>query len=152
VSPYLRKVSSVSASRLGYLLEWASRPAFLFASSTNPDVLILVLEVCLLHEVKFLSIRFLPMQVFANVLQYQYDSNYDVVYALVQRSSTIRALQDLTLPANAPTSLCFALHKLRFFAYTSSCGPGDAAVISVSTPDYTEVVIVSGKAICAKQV
>ncbi len=44
------------------------------------------------------------MQVFTNVLQYQYDSNYDIVYALVQRSASILALKDLTLPVDAPTS------------------------------------------------
>ncbi|XP_075925973.1 protein HID1-like [Petromyzon marinus] len=77
VSPFLKSMSLVSATKLVQLLEIFSSPHFLFASPHNPKLLLLLLEV------------------FNNVIQYQFNGNCHLVYAMLCKRSVFNRLANL---------------------------------------------------------
>ncbi|XP_061425944.1 protein HID1-like isoform X2 [Lethenteron reissneri] len=77
VSPFLKSTSMVSATKLVQLLEVFSSPHFLFSSPHNPKLLLLLLEV------------------FNNVIQYQFNGNCHLVYAMLCKRSVFNHLANL---------------------------------------------------------
>ncbi|KAJ8371356.1 hypothetical protein SKAU_G00113840 [Synaphobranchus kaupii] len=67
VSPYLKSLSMVAANKLLHLLEAFSTPWFLFSTSQNHHLVFFLLEA------------------FNNLIQYQFDGNYNLVYAINPR-------------------------------------------------------------------
>ncbi|CAM9405680.1 unnamed protein product [Lampetra planeri] len=77
VSPFLKSTSMVSATKLVQLLEVFSSPHFLFSSPHKPKLLRLLLEV------------------FNNVIQYQFNGNCHLVYAILCKRSVFNHLANL---------------------------------------------------------
>jgi len=79
ISPYWRSMSLVAAVKLVNLFELFSSPKFLYSSENAHRHLALLLEV------------------FNNVIQYQYNGNQHLVYAIVRRKDSFGRLSSLTL-------------------------------------------------------
>ncbi|KAG7460184.1 hypothetical protein MATL_G00218970 [Megalops atlanticus] len=92
VSPYLKSLSMVAANKLLHLLEAFSTTWFLFSSSQNHHLVFFLLEV------------------FNNIIQYQFDGNYNLVYAIIRKRSVFHQLANL--PSD-PVSIQKALQRKR---------------------------------------
>jgi len=79
ISPYWRSMSLVAAVKLVNLFELFSSPKFLYSGDNAHRHLALLLEV------------------FNNVIQYQYTGNQHLVYAIVRRKDSFGRLASLTL-------------------------------------------------------
>uniref|UniRef100_A0A8D3DNF5 HID1 domain containing n=1 Tax=Scophthalmus maximus TaxID=52904 RepID=A0A8D3DNF5_SCOMX len=92
ISPYMKSLSMVAANKLLHLLEAFSTPWFLFSSTQNHLLVFFLLEV------------------FNNIIQYQFDGNCNLVYAIIRKRNIFHHL------ANLPTdtaSVQKALQKKR---------------------------------------
>lgn len=81
VSPYLKTLSMVAAIKLLHLLEAFSTPWFLFSSPSNHHLVFFLLEI------------------FNNIIQYQFDGNSNLVYTIIRKRQVFHAL------ANIPTDM-----------------------------------------------
>jgi hypothetical protein len=81
VSPYLKTLSMVAAIKLLHLLEAFSTPWFLFSSPSNHHLVFFLLEI------------------FNNIIQYQFDGNSNLVYTIIRKRQVFHAL------ANIPSDL-----------------------------------------------
>ncbi|XP_075891156.1 protein HID1b [Nelusetta ayraudi] len=77
ISPYLKSLSMVAANKLLHLLEAFTTPWFLFALPQN-------------HHLAFYL-----LEVFNNIIQYQFDGNFNLVYAIIRKRSTFHHLANL---------------------------------------------------------
>ncbi|KAG9332160.1 hypothetical protein JZ751_015736 [Albula glossodonta] len=77
VSPYLKSLSMVAANKLLHLLEAFSSHWFLFSASQNHHLVFFLLEV------------------FNNIIQYQFDGNCKLVYALIRKRVAFHQLANL---------------------------------------------------------
>ncbi|XP_056626934.1 protein HID1b [Triplophysa dalaica] len=77
VSPYLKSLSMVAANKLLHLLEFFSSGWFLFSSPRNHHLVFFLLEV------------------FNNIIQYQFDGNYNLVYGIIRKRSLFHQLANL---------------------------------------------------------
>lgn len=77
VSPYLKTLSMVSSTKLLHLLEAFSTPWFLFSSSTNHHLVFFLLEI------------------FNNIIQYQFDGNANLVYTIIRKRNVFHQLANL---------------------------------------------------------
>lgn len=80
ISPYWRAMSLVASVKLVNLFELFSSPKFLYSSEKAYKHLALLLEI------------------FNNIIQYQYNGNQHLVYAIVRRKDSFGRLVSLTLP------------------------------------------------------
>ncbi|KAK6301455.1 hypothetical protein J4Q44_G00275080 [Coregonus suidteri] len=78
VSPYLKSLSMVAANKLLHLLEAFSTNWFLFSASQNHHLVFFLLEV------------------FNNIIQYQFDGNCNLVYAIIRKRNVFHQLANLT--------------------------------------------------------
>ncbi|XP_033896296.2 protein HID1 [Acipenser ruthenus] len=90
VSPYLKSLSMVAANKLLHLLEAFSTSWFLFSASQNHHLVFFLLEV------------------FNNVIQYQFDGNSNLVYAIIRKRNVFHQLANL--PTD-PSSIQKALQR-----------------------------------------
>uniref|UniRef100_A0A2D4PJ55 HID1 domain-containing protein n=1 Tax=Micrurus surinamensis TaxID=129470 RepID=A0A2D4PJ55_MICSU len=81
VSPYLKSLSMVAANKLLHLLEAFSTTWFLFSMVQNHHLVFFLLEV------------------FNNIIQYQFDGNSNLVYAIIRKRNVFHQL------ANLPTDM-----------------------------------------------
>ncbi|XP_059804997.1 protein HID1 isoform X2 [Hypanus sabinus] len=77
VSPYLKSLSMVAANKLLHLLEAFSTTWFLFSASQNHHLVFFLLEV------------------FNNIIQYQFDGNSNLVYAIIRKRNVFHQLANL---------------------------------------------------------
>ncbi|KAJ8251449.1 hypothetical protein GJAV_G00221470 [Gymnothorax javanicus] len=77
VSPYLKSLSMVAANKLLHLVEAFSTSWFLFSCSQNHHLVFFLLEV------------------FNNIIQYQFDGNYNLVYAIIRKRNIFHQLANL---------------------------------------------------------
>ncbi|XP_071814665.1 protein HID1-like isoform X3 [Apostichopus japonicus] len=77
VSPYLKSLSMVSANKLLHLLEAFSTPWFLFSNPSNHHLVFFILEV------------------FNNIIQYQFDGNSNLVYTIIRKRNVFHQLANL---------------------------------------------------------
>ncbi|XP_061731894.1 protein HID1-like isoform X2 [Nerophis ophidion] len=123
VSPYLKSLSMVASNKLLHLLEVFSSPRFLFCARNHHQLVFLLLEV------------------FNNIIQYQFDGNSNLVYALIRKRNLFYQLA--SLPADA-ASIQKALQKKRRKSGKSGSNspetesslrpPADNAAAEASTP------------------
>ncbi|XP_041937953.1 protein HID1b [Alosa sapidissima] len=90
VSPYLKSLSMVAANKLLHLLEAFSNSWFLFSSTQNHHLVFFLLEV------------------FNNIIQYQFDGNCNLVYAIIRKRNVFHQLANL--PSD-PASIQKALQR-----------------------------------------
>uniref|UniRef100_A0A8C9WLC9 HID1 domain containing n=1 Tax=Scleropages formosus TaxID=113540 RepID=A0A8C9WLC9_SCLFO len=90
VSPYLKSLSMVAANKLLHLLEAFSTTWFLFSASQNHHLVFFLLEV------------------FNNIIQYQFDGNCNLVYAIIRKRNVFHQLANL--PSD-PVSIQKALQR-----------------------------------------
>ncbi|XP_076458656.1 protein HID1-like isoform X2 [Babylonia areolata] len=83
VSPYLKTLSMVASTKLLHLLEAFSTPWFLFASPTNHHLVFFLLEV------------------FNNIIQYQFDGNSNLVYTIIRKRNIFHQLANLPVDHSA---------------------------------------------------
>jgi hypothetical protein len=101
VSPYWRSMSLVAAVKLVNLFELFSSPKFLYSGENAHRHLALLLEV------------------FNNVVQYQYHGNTHLVYAIIRRK--VSRYNIMTLEANAMQDLKCSHNALLLFYPPPSC-------------------------------
>ncbi|XP_041362386.1 protein HID1-like [Gigantopelta aegis] len=77
VSPYLKTLSMVASTKMLHLLEAFSTPWFLYASPTNHHLVFFLLEV------------------FNNIIQYQFDGNSNLVYTIIRKRNVFHQLANL---------------------------------------------------------
>ncbi|XP_041265329.1 protein HID1 isoform X2 [Onychostruthus taczanowskii] len=77
VSPYLKSLSMVAANKLLHLLEAFSTTWFLFSAVQNHHLVFFLLEV------------------FNNIIQYQFDGNSNLVYAVIRKRNVFHQLANL---------------------------------------------------------
>uniref|UniRef100_A0AAY3ZZC1 Uncharacterized protein n=1 Tax=Denticeps clupeoides TaxID=299321 RepID=A0AAY3ZZC1_9TELE len=77
VSPYLKSLSMVAASKLLHLLEAFSTTWFLFSAVQNHHLVFFLLEV------------------FNNIIQYQFDGNFNLVYSIIRKRNVFHQLANL---------------------------------------------------------
>ncbi|XP_062304961.1 protein HID1 isoform X2 [Osmerus eperlanus] len=92
VSPYLKSLSMVAANKLLHLLEAFSTNWFLFSASQNHHLVFFLLEA------------------FNNIIQYQFDGNCNLVYAIIRKRNVFHQLANL--PSD-PGSIQKALQRKR---------------------------------------
>ncbi|XP_072229876.1 protein HID1b [Leuresthes tenuis] len=78
ISPYLKSLSMVAANKLLHLLEAFSTPWFLFSAPQNHHLVFFLLEV------------------FNNIIQYQFDGNCNLVYAIIRKRNVFHQLANLS--------------------------------------------------------
>lgn len=77
MSPYLKTLSMVAAIKLLHLLEAFSTPWFLFSAPSNHHLVFFLLEI------------------FNNIIQYQFDGNSNLVYTIIRKRQVFHALANL---------------------------------------------------------
>lgn len=77
VSPYLKTLSMVASTKLLHLLEAFSTPWFLYSNPTNHHLVFFLLEI------------------FNNIIQYQFDGNSNLVYTVIRKRHVFHALANL---------------------------------------------------------
>lgn len=83
VSPYLKTLSMVASTKLLHLLEAFSTPWFLYASATNHHLVFFLLEV------------------FNNIIQYQFDGNANLVYTIIRKRNVFHQLANIPIDHSA---------------------------------------------------
>ncbi|XP_074828001.1 protein HID1 isoform X1 [Natator depressus] len=83
VSPYLKSLSMVAANKLLHLLEAFSTTWFLFSTVQNHHLIFFLLEV------------------FNNIIQYQFDGNSNLVYAIIRKRNVFHQLANLPTDAQS---------------------------------------------------
>ncbi|CAD6185152.1 unnamed protein product [Caenorhabditis auriculariae] len=83
VSPYLKSISMVASNKLLHLVEAFSTPWFLFSSPTNHHLVFFLLEV------------------FNNVIQYQFDGNSNLIYTIIRKRQVFYQLSNLSTDATS---------------------------------------------------
>ncbi|RHY10343.1 hypothetical protein DYB25_008439, partial [Aphanomyces astaci] len=90
ISPYVKKLNMVSSVRLLRLFKLFSQPRYLFDNDANHHLIFFLLDT------------------FNNLIQYQYEGNEQLVYAMVQNKDLFQKLNALAMPAasahTAPTT------------------------------------------------
>jgi len=81
VSPYCKALSTVASVKLVNLFQLFTSPRFLYANEGNHVYVAMLLETL------------------NNIVQYQYEGNVNIVYAIVRRKEIFESLAALTLPA-----------------------------------------------------
>lgn len=81
VSPYCKSLCALSALKLTNLLKLFVSPKFLYAAEGNYIYVALLLET------------------FNNIVQYQYEGNGNLIYAILRRKEVFETLATLSLPA-----------------------------------------------------
>ncbi|CAK4732153.1 unnamed protein product [Aphanomyces euteiches] len=87
ISPYIKKLNMVSSVRLLRLFKLFSQPRYLFDNEANH------------HLVFFL------LDTFNNLIQYQYEGNEQLVYAMVQNKDLFQKLNTLSMPTVTPPAV-----------------------------------------------
>jgi len=87
ISPYCKSLSLVSSVKLVNLFETFASPKFFFSSESNHMFVSLLLEI------------------FNNLIQYQYAGNPHLVYAIIRRKEVFKRLGNLSLPAAVRNAL-----------------------------------------------
>uniref|UniRef100_A0A8C7ZZ27 HID1 domain containing n=1 Tax=Oryzias sinensis TaxID=183150 RepID=A0A8C7ZZ27_9TELE len=77
ISPYLKSLSMVAANKLLHLLEAFSAPWFLLSAQQHHHLVFFLLEV------------------FNNIIQYQFDGNSNLVYAIIRKRNVFHQLANL---------------------------------------------------------
>ncbi|XP_062295130.1 protein HID1 [Scomber scombrus] len=77
VSPYLKSLSMVAANKLLHLLEAFSTSWYLFSAAQNHHLVFFLLEA------------------FNNIIQYQFDGNCNLVYAIIRKRNVFHQLANL---------------------------------------------------------
>lgn len=80
ISPYCKKLNMVSSVRLLRLFKLFAQPRYLFDNEANHHLVFFLLET------------------FDNIIQYQYEGNQQLVYAMIQNKNVFYQLNDLQLP------------------------------------------------------
>ncbi|XP_013870307.1 protein HID1b [Austrofundulus limnaeus] len=81
ISPYLKSLSMVAANKLLHLLEAFSSPWFLLSAPQNHNLVFFLLEV------------------FNNIIQYQFDGNSNLVYSIIRKRNVFHQLANLPTDA-----------------------------------------------------
>lgn len=79
ISPYCKNLSTVTSVKLVSLFQLFTSPRFLYAAEQNHMYVALLLET------------------FNNIIQYQYESNVNLTYAIVRRKDAFESLFSLSL-------------------------------------------------------
>ena len=77
VSPYLKTLSMVASAKILHLLEAFSTQWFLFSNPTNHHLVFFLLEI------------------FNNIIQYQFDGNSNLIYTIIRKRSIFHSLANL---------------------------------------------------------
>ncbi|XP_062555884.1 protein HID1 [Armigeres subalbatus] len=92
VSPYLKTLSMVASIKLLHLLEAFSTPWFLYSAPSNHHLVFFLLEI------------------FNNIIQYQFDGNSNLVYTIIRKRQVFHALANLPTDA-AGIARCISNRK-----------------------------------------
>ncbi|XP_071645526.1 protein HID1 isoform X2 [Temnothorax longispinosus] len=110
VSPYLKTLSMVASTKLLHLLEAFSTPWFLFSAPTNHHLVFFLLEI------------------FNNIIQYQFDGNSNLVYTIIRKRQVFHALANLPSDCNTIAKSLSKRQRRHMPASTSNENVSEAAM------------------------
>uniref|UniRef100_A0A7E4VQW4 Protein HID1 n=1 Tax=Panagrellus redivivus TaxID=6233 RepID=A0A7E4VQW4_PANRE len=110
VSPYLKSLSMVTANKLVHLVEAFSTPWYLFSAPNSHHLVFFLLEV------------------FNNIIQYQFDGNSNLIYTIIRKRQVFYQLANLNTDA---TSIFNSLKNRRGKQSTAAA---DAALKTPQSP------------------
>ncbi|XP_019873698.1 protein HID1 [Aethina tumida] len=110
VSPYLKTLSMVTSTKLLHLLEAFSTPWFLFSLPTNHHLVFFLLEI------------------FNNIIQYQFDGNSNLVYTIIRKRQVFHGLANLPSDCGTISKSMARRSKSRLSASTSTENVSEAAM------------------------
>ncbi|XP_014473898.1 PREDICTED: protein HID1 [Dinoponera quadriceps] len=110
VSPYLKTLSMVASTKLLHLLEAFSTPWFLFSAPTNHHLVFFLLEI------------------FNNIIQYQFDGNSNLVYTIIRKRQVFHALANLPSDCNTIAKSLSKRQRRHVPASTSNENVSEAAM------------------------
>ncbi|CAD1472092.1 unnamed protein product, partial [Heterotrigona itama] len=110
VSPYLKTLSMVASTKLLHLLEAFSTPWFLFSAPTNHHLVFFLLEI------------------FNNIIQYQFDGNSNLVYTIIRKRQVFHALANLPSDCNTIAKSLSKRQRRHVPASTSNENVNEAAM------------------------
>eukprot|EP00941_MAST-03F_sp_MAST-3F-sp1_P002436 g2436.t1 len=91
ISPYTKSLSNVASMKILALFEIFASPRFIFRSPGSHQYLLFLIDI------------------FNNLIQYQYEGNLHLIYAIVRRKKRFEALHNLSIPpqekVNAETKM-----------------------------------------------
>ncbi|XP_065181494.1 protein HID1-like [Sycon ciliatum] len=128
VSPYLKSLSMVSSAKLGHLMEAFSTPWYLFANATNHHLIFFLLEI------------------FNNIIQYQFDGNSNLIYQIIRRRDVFHKLANLptdpsavrALPRRKPPA-----HATKSSSAATSAGSGKEAAATAGGSSSSDTAVAS---------
>lgn len=103
VSPYLKTLSMVASAKILHLLEAFSTSWFLFSNPTNHHLVFFLLEI------------------FNNIIQYQFDGNSNLIYTIIRKRHIFHSL------ANLPTDYSSIQRTLTKFPGSPAISPATLA-------------------------
>ncbi|XP_023012115.1 protein HID1 [Leptinotarsa decemlineata] len=110
VSPYLKTLSMVASTKLLHLLEAFSTPWFLFSASSNHHLVFFLLEI------------------FNNIIQYQFDGNSNLVYTIIRKRQVFHSLANLPSDYGAIVKSMNRKAKTRLSSSTSNDNVAELAM------------------------
>ncbi|KAG5890768.1 hypothetical protein JTB14_016505 [Gonioctena quinquepunctata] len=110
VSPYLKTLSMVASTKLLHLLEAFSTPWFLFSASSNHHLVFFLLEI------------------FNNIIQYQFDGNSNLVYTIIRKRHVFHSLANLPSDYGAIVKSMNKKAKTRLTSSTSNDNVAELAM------------------------
>ena len=116
VSPYLKTLSMVSANKLLHLLEAFSTPWFLFSTPLNHHLVFFLLEI------------------FNNIIQYQFDGNSNLIYTIIRKRNIFHALSNLPVDYYTIQKSLIKQASRSSLSSSSSSSSSSSKKINTSTP------------------
>lgn len=116
VSPYLKSLSMVTSNKLIHLVEAFSTPWFLFSSSTNHHLVFFLLEM------------------FNNIIQYQFDGNSNLIYTIIRKRQVFHQLSNLNTDS---ISISQSLKKAKTKSVTENSLPTVPSLPESTSPEKT---------------
>eukprot|EP01090_Pellita_catalonica_P004373 TRINITY_DN141_c0_g1_i1.p1 TRINITY_DN141_c0_g1~~TRINITY_DN141_c0_g1_i1.p1 ORF type:complete len:662 (+),score=125.54 TRINITY_DN141_c0_g1_i1:377-2362(+) len=119
ISPYIKNLSMSTCMRLMNLFKYLAMPRFIFAKERNYRYVIFLLEM------------------FNNLIQYQYEGNYNLMYSLIRNQKDFSALAAIQM--STYTDLMNKQEAdANAEATPNTAEPGNATKISTKKPEGTE--------------
>lgn len=115
VSPYIKSMSMIASCKLMHLLEAFTTPWFLFSSPTNHHLVFFLLEI------------------FNNIIQYQFDGNSNLVYSIIRKRQVFHHLANLPTDCGSINRTLTRRGKKQLNVKSSSASPASTDLFPTST-------------------
>eukprot|EP00600_Ochromonadales_sp_CCMP1393_P014832 CAMPEP_0175001240 /NCGR_PEP_ID=MMETSP0005-20121125/3024_1 /TAXON_ID=420556 /ORGANISM="Ochromonas sp., Strain CCMP1393" /LENGTH=931 /DNA_ID=CAMNT_0016256105 /DNA_START=25 /DNA_END=2820 /DNA_ORIENTATION=+ len=117
ISPYIKSFGTVASVKLVNLLQLFVSPRFLYAAEGNHVYVSMLLETL------------------NNIVQYQYEGNGQLIYAIIRRKEVFDSIANLKLPASAAAAAAAAMAASKRASASNSAHRQSNAITTTTTTD-----------------